>query len=201
MTIKINYLKKTIDKTNSNLVLFSNEKFAIGSLKKYISKSEFDYISDLLKNSDLKKSILVFEINSKRKVILISIKNNLKISEVENLGSEFYGYVNFGKNSEYYLNSDSINGKYNNFLSIIYPILFKYWTQNISFFFTVQRLNGINVQKMNRYKNEQDHFEVLRKIQKKPEASQRELAQDLGFSLGKLNYCLKALKKKGLIIW
>ena len=117
MTIKINYLKKTIDKTNSNLVLFSNEKFAIGSLKKYISKSEFDYISDLLKNSDLKKSILVFEINSKRKVILISIKNNLKISEVENLGSEFYGYVNFGKKSEYYLNSDSINGKYNNFLS------------------------------------------------------------------------------------
>ena len=79
MTIKINYLKKSIDKANSNLVLFSNEKFAIGSLKKYISKSEFDYISDLLKNSDLKKSILVFEINSKRKIILISIKNNLKI--------------------------------------------------------------------------------------------------------------------------
>ena len=55
MTIQINYLKKSIDKANSNLVLFSNEKFAIGSLKKYISKSEFDYISDLLKNSDLKK--------------------------------------------------------------------------------------------------------------------------------------------------
>ena len=50
---------------------------------------------------------------------------------------------------------------------------------------------------MNRYKNDQDHFEVLRKIQKKPDASQRELAQDLGFSLGKLNYCLKALQKKG----
>ena len=117
MTIKINYLKKSIDKANSNLVLFSNEKFAIGSLKKYISKSEFDYISDLLKNSDLKKSILVFEINSKRKIILISIKNNLKISEEENLGAEFYRHVNFGKNSEYYLNSDSINGKHNNFLS------------------------------------------------------------------------------------
>ena len=52
---------------------------------------------------------------------------------------------------------------------------------------------------MNRYKNDQDHFEVLRKIQKKPDASQRELAQDLGFSLGKLNYCLKALQKKGLV--
>tara|TARA_Y100000996_G_scaffold414553_2_gene405793 strand:- start:579 stop:878 length:300 start_codon:yes stop_codon:yes gene_type:complete len=48
-------------------------------------------------------------------------------------------------------------------------------------------------------KNKQDHFEVLRKIQKKPEASQRELAEELGFSLGKLNYCLKALKEKGFV--
>ena len=48
-------------------------------------------------------------------------------------------------------------------------------------------------------KNENDHFEVLRKIQKIPASSQRELAEDLGFSLGKLNYCLKALQKKGLV--
>ena len=47
--------------------------------------------------------------------------------------------------------------------------------------------------------NNQDHFEVLRKIQKKPNSTQRELASELGFSLGKLNYCLKALKKKGLV--
>ena len=43
------------------------------------------------------------------------------------------------------------------------------------------------------------HFEILRKISKKPESSQRELAKELGFSLGKLNYCLKELQKKGLI--
>jgi len=48
-------------------------------------------------------------------------------------------------------------------------------------------------------KNDQDHFEVLRRIQKKPESSQRELAEQLGFSLGKLNYCLKELQKKGLV--
>ena len=47
--------------------------------------------------------------------------------------------------------------------------------------------------------NEQDHFEILRKIEKLPEASQRDLAKELGFSLGKLNYCLKALQKKGLV--
>ena len=47
--------------------------------------------------------------------------------------------------------------------------------------------------------NEQDYLNLLRKIKKKPESSQRELAGQLGFSLGKLNYCLKALKRKGLI--
>ena len=45
----------------------------------------------------------------------------------------------------------------------------------------------------------QDHFNVLRVVQKKPNSSQRELAKTLGFSLGKLNYCMKALKAKGLI--
>jgi EPS-associated MarR family transcriptional regulator len=44
-----------------------------------------------------------------------------------------------------------------------------------------------------------DHFEVLRKIQRDSKSTQRRLAQELGFSLGKLNYCLKALKNKGLI--
>lgn len=44
-----------------------------------------------------------------------------------------------------------------------------------------------------------DHFEILRKIKSKPNSSQRELAVELGFSLGKLNYCIKALKEKGLI--
>ena len=45
----------------------------------------------------------------------------------------------------------------------------------------------------------QDHFNVLRKIKSKPDSTQRELAEELGFSLGKLNYCLKALKAKGLV--
>jgi EPS-associated MarR family transcriptional regulator len=48
-------------------------------------------------------------------------------------------------------------------------------------------------------KNNQDHFNVLRSIVKKPGSSQRQLAAELGFSLGKLHYCLRALKKKGLI--
>ena len=45
----------------------------------------------------------------------------------------------------------------------------------------------------------QDHFNVLRKINSKPRSTQRELAEELGFSLGKLNYCLKSLKDKGFV--
>ena len=48
-------------------------------------------------------------------------------------------------------------------------------------------------------KEQKDLFEVLRKLNSKPEYSQRDLAGDLGFSLGKLNYCLKALRDKGLV--
>ena len=45
----------------------------------------------------------------------------------------------------------------------------------------------------------QDHFNVLRKIDNRPKSTQRELAEELGFSLGKLNYCLQSLKDKGLV--
>jgi len=45
----------------------------------------------------------------------------------------------------------------------------------------------------------QQEFNLLRKISKKPNANQRELASDLNISLGKLNYVLKELKNKGLV--
>ena len=66
--------------------------------------------------------------------------------------------------------------------------------------FTVQQLNGISVQLLNSNMNDnQDNLNLLRKIESEPSASQRKLAKDLGFSLGKLNYCIKALKSKGMI--
>ena len=45
----------------------------------------------------------------------------------------------------------------------------------------------------------QDHFNILRKLEKKPRSNQRKLAKELGFSLGKLNYCFKALRTKGYL--
>ena len=48
-------------------------------------------------------------------------------------------------------------------------------------------------------KNNEEYFKILREIHKKKSHSQRDLATDLGISLGKLNYCLKALQEKGLV--
>ena len=52
---------------------------------------------------------------------------------------------------------------------------------------------------MNNKIRSEDQFSVLRKIKKDPSSSQREMAKDLGFSLGKLNYCLKSLQEKGFV--
>ena len=116
MSIKINYTKKTPSKSSCNLVLFVDEEFNTSNLKKYLSISELSYINDLLRTSDLKKKMFLFEINSKKKLMLISIKKDLKNFDVENLGAEFYGRINYGKNKEYFVNTDSVIGKYENFI-------------------------------------------------------------------------------------
>lgn len=43
------------------------------------------------------------------------------------------------------------------------------------------------------------HYRILRLLDAQPDISQRELAQELGVSLGKANYCLQALLRKGWI--
>ena len=97
MSIKINYSKNANSKASANLILFTDENFNIGGLKKFISIEEFSYIKDLIKTGDLKKNFLFFEINSKKTIFLASIKNDLKTSDIESLGAEFHGYINYDK--------------------------------------------------------------------------------------------------------
>ena len=115
MNIKINNSKK-IDNNNSNLVFFCDEKYNTKDLKKNINSLEFSYINDLLKKLDLKKNLLIFEINSKKTIILISVKKNLKDSDVENLGAEFYGKVKSRKEKVYNIFSDGAASKNDYFL-------------------------------------------------------------------------------------
>ena len=48
--------------------------------------------------------------------------------------------------------------------------------------------------------NQKDiHLDLLRKLEVNPEYTQRELSQEMGASLGKVNYCMKKLIEKGWI--
>lgn len=47
--------------------------------------------------------------------------------------------------------------------------------------------------------DQETHYKLLRYLDENPDVTQRELAQELGVSLGKVNYCLKALMSRGLV--
>ena len=115
MPIKINYSKKLTKKSQINIALFVDEIFNIKHLKNLITRAEFLYISDLIKTSDLKKKLLIFEINSKKTIFLISIKKNLKTSDIESLGAKFHSHVNYDKKNDYFINIDTINSNEKNF--------------------------------------------------------------------------------------
>ena len=106
MPIKINYNNNVSKQKSLNSILFVDENFNLSGLKEIISKEDYSYISDLLKNSDLKESILFFKINSKKTIYLISLKKNLKASDLENLGAKFFDLVKDEKLNGYYINTE-----------------------------------------------------------------------------------------------
>jgi leucyl aminopeptidase len=116
MSIIINYKNSDSKKLTTNLVLFVDENFNINDLKKHVSNIEFSYLNDILKTSDLKKNLLFFEISSKKSIYLVSIKKDLKTSDIESLGAKFHAYINYDKKNDYFINSDTINSKTENFL-------------------------------------------------------------------------------------
>jgi len=116
MSIKISFKKSIAGKNPSKLVLFVDDKFNTKFIKKYISHSENLYISDLLKISDLNKKLLNFDLSSKKKIVLVKIKKNIKNFEIENLGAELYGLINYGKNSEYFINAATLPSNHKNFI-------------------------------------------------------------------------------------
>ena len=108
MNIKVNFRKQAFIKSNANLILFADEKFNITALKKHIPNTEYSYISDLLNKKDTKKKIVTFEISSKKKIILVSLKKNISNSDSENLGAKCYDILDTMKETEYNVNSDTI---------------------------------------------------------------------------------------------
>ena len=116
MSVIINYKPNFIKKNTSNIILFSDEDFNISALKKHILNADYLFISDLIKTKDKKDKILSFDLSSKRKIILVSLKKDIKNFEIENLGAKFYDLFKENKQNVYNLNSDTIPIKFNNLL-------------------------------------------------------------------------------------
>ncbi len=111
MSIKISIKKNINNKDIKNFVLFCEKNFKINTIKKEITTAEFSYISGLLKNNDLKKNIYSFDISSKKKIILINIKDQLNSSDVEKLGAELYDFIKVNRIKNLVISAKSLNVK------------------------------------------------------------------------------------------
>ncbi len=116
MIVDIKYKNSASTQKSSNQVLFVDEKFTISSLKKHISTSEFSYISDLLKNREAKKKILIFDINSKKKIILIAISKSSSGFDLEKLGAKFFSILKDSNIKEYLIVSETLSYKLKNLI-------------------------------------------------------------------------------------
>ena len=115
MTLQINYKNISLKKNSSNLVLFIDDTFSPGSIKKYISGKEYLYISDLLAVKNRKKKIVSYDITSKKKIILVSVKKDLTSSEAESLGAKFYDNFKDSELNSFIINCDTIKHSLKNF--------------------------------------------------------------------------------------
>jgi leucyl aminopeptidase len=201
MTVQINYKNKGLKKNASNLVLFVGENYNINGLKKSISSTEYSYISDLLKTSDLKKDILSFKINSKKTIFLVSIKKDAKISDIENLGAKFHNFLNNDKNREYIVNSDTISIKINNFVGFfLHGLKLKSYQFNIYKSKKNKKIISINVMSN---KNKVSKQDLLRfKAIEQGSFFARDLVSEPGNVLHPDEYAkrINTLKKLGLRI-
>ena len=108
MTVQIFF--KNHDNSN-NQVLFVEENYNINTIKKHVSSADFSYIKEILKNNDLKKKILSLDLNSKKRLILVSIKKKLESSDIENLGADFYNYIKGRNISKLSIISNTLNSR------------------------------------------------------------------------------------------
>ena len=116
MSVEITNKIKISKKSSHNLVLFVDEKFNISNIKKHVLGSDYKFITDLIKTRDLKKKVVTFDISSKKKVVLISIKKNITSSEIENIGANFYDQFKNNKLLEFNLISETLSTKQKNII-------------------------------------------------------------------------------------
>ena len=94
MSVQVVYKNKAKSSNSGVIALFVEDKFQLKNARSFLSKNETSYVEKILKNKkNTKENIISFNINEKTTLILISIKKDLKGSDVENLGAEFYNFI------------------------------------------------------------------------------------------------------------
>ncbi|MDC3205932.1 leucyl aminopeptidase [Candidatus Pelagibacter sp.] len=116
MNVQINYNNSSSKKNLTNKLFFVDESSKIQFLKKFINDKEYSYVSDLLKNTDNKKNISLFEFSSSQSIILIKLKKNIKNFEIENIGGDFFNFIKELNKKNFIINSDSISLKIKNLI-------------------------------------------------------------------------------------
>ena len=108
MSVQVLYKKKETNKSVKNFVYFINPKKKLSKLNYFISKNDVSFISSVLKKNHSNKKILSFDLNQNQKVILILINEKLNLSEIENLGADFYNFVKLNVINNFTLFTESI---------------------------------------------------------------------------------------------
>jgi len=116
MIINIKYNKAINNELIINYALFSRENYNIDLLKSYFSDLEIISIKEIIKNTSLKKNIISFNLNSKKKIFLINIKKNLNNYEIENLGAEFFEFIKELSIKNLFINAQTIEKENKNLI-------------------------------------------------------------------------------------
>ena len=112
MTVQVLYKNKAKSSNIGVIVLFSEDKFQIKNTDGYLSKNQMSYIEKILKaKRNTKENIISFNLNENTNLILISLKKNLKGSDVENLGAEFYNFAKKNSFKDLSIINESIKSK------------------------------------------------------------------------------------------
>ncbi len=94
MTVQVLYKNKSKSSNLGVIALFSEDKFQIKNAKSILSKNQASYVEKILKTKKKsKENIISLNLNEKTTLILISLKKDLKSSDVENIGAEFFNFM------------------------------------------------------------------------------------------------------------
>lgn len=112
MTVQVLYKNMSKSSNLGVIALFTEDKFQLKKANNFLSKKEVSYIEKIVKNKiKTKENIISLNVNEKTTLILISIKNDLKSSDVENMGAEFYNFIKKNSFEDISIYTESVKSK------------------------------------------------------------------------------------------